>query len=87
MISTRAHSDLIERVLLTAFLTMFPTGAGALLLAQLWAPLVYLFWPGWVVVTALTMSKVHLRIRRCQQCGTRARHGATRCRACTQPLA
>lgn len=77
---------LIERVLLAAFIALFPIGTAALLSAQLWAPLVYLFWMAWPLTTGWLLARTEIGVRYCCSCRIRVWVAHPRCWHCHQPL-
>lgn len=88
MTTPRGTADrlLIDRLMLAAFIAMFPAGFAALAVSTVWYPLIYLFWAMWPVLTWLILTRAQIRVRRCAECMTRPKPGAVRCWRCGQPL-
>jgi hypothetical protein len=72
----------IDRVLMTGFVTAVAAGGVALLLAQLFAPLVYVFWAIWPAAFLGLWRHVEVAVARCPDCLKRMKVGAVRCRKC-----
>ena len=72
----------IDRVLLTGLVSAVVVGLPAVWLESLWGPLVYLFWPAWIVAFVVVWRSIELGISRCPDCFARSWVGAVRCRRC-----
>lgn len=71
-----------DRVLMTGFVTAAVAGGAALLLAQVSAALVYVFWVVWPTAFLWVWRRAELAVARCPDCLAGMKVGAVRCRKC-----